>query len=165
MTTSAAPANAILLARIAELEAQLGNIPDPLQADELQQTLWLSGRYSCGRTASNRLKLTFTAQKGARNRDNARVYGAIREFVAYSDVAEHALSVLSSGNNLVDITAFESPWSNNSKRSDWVLTSITPRERLIQSAATEPPNEDPASSVETPGPSMARPSSSEIPSF
>jgi hypothetical protein len=90
MTTSAIPTKAILLARIAELEAQLGKIPDKLQADELQQTLWLSGRYTCGHTASNRLKITFTAQKGARNRYNARVYGAIREFKAYGDVAEQA---------------------------------------------------------------------------
>jgi hypothetical protein len=73
--------------------------------------------------------------------------------------------VLSGDNKLVDITAFESPWGNNTRRSDWVITSIIPRERMIQAAASEPPTEDPASGDVTVDPSLAGTSFDEIPSF
>jgi hypothetical protein len=110
-----------LTSRVAELEAAL----EAAQSTELRTTVWLSGEYRVGTTSANKTKVAFSCQKSIKTQAGSRAYGQYHNFVAYGEMADEAMALFAAGEKLFTITAFESPWSNNSKRSDWVVTSIT----------------------------------------
>jgi hypothetical protein len=123
-------ANAALQDRIDQLEAALAATgADDTQRDELSQTLWIGDRYTPGKTRAGKPKVNFSAQKSVTDQGGQRHYGPYRSFVAYGDLATTAIGILQGDDHLVDITAFESPWTDRSRRSDWVITSIAVRPR------------------------------------
>lgn len=127
---------ATLEARITELEAALKEA----NKYEMKSTLWLNDLVTTDRTKSDRLVVKFSAQKGVKHTDGSRIYGASWNFVAYGDTAERFQELTAAGERLVTITAFESPWSNGARKSDWVVLSITPYKRpeLGDATATAP---------------------------
>ncbi len=134
--TATAETNAIALeARVAELEAQVTEI----QSCELRTTCWVNDRITTDTTRSGKAVVKFTGQKSVKNADGSRVYGQYHGFVAYGDMADRFAELTAAGEKLMTITAFESPWSNGARRSDWVVTSITPFVR--PEAATAPASE------------------------
>ncbi len=123
---------ATLEAHITELEAALKEA----NKYEMKSTLWLSDLVTTGRTKSDRLVVKFSAQKGVKNADGCRIYGAYWNFVAYGDTAERFQELTAAGERLVTITAFESPWTNGARKSDFVVLSITPYKRPELGEAT-----------------------------
>lgn len=120
-------------ARIAELEAQI----EELQRVELRTTVWINDRITTDSTRSGDPLVKFTGQKSVKNQDGGRIYGQYHNFVAYRDLADRFHELAAAGEKLVIITAFESPWTNGSRKSDWVVTSITPFERPEAGQAPE----------------------------
>ena len=120
-------------ARIAELEARIAE----LDRAELSTTLWANDRVTTDRTRGDKLVVKFSAQKSVKTQDGARVYGQYHNFVAYGDMAEIFQELNAAGEKLLKITAFESPWSNGARKSDWVVTSLAPFERPEQAPADE----------------------------
>jgi hypothetical protein len=148
-TVSAASTKTELLAHIASLESALAATPQAepstIDGNRLVQRLWIGDRYEIGRTQGNALKISFSGQVSAKLQDGTRVYGAYKNFVAYGDQAADAKDILEGTDRLVEIQAFEKPWSNNSKKSDWIILSINPVQRSQPAAqsgeavlATEP---------------------------
>ena len=133
--TSAAKANtAALEARITELETQV----ETLQSCELRTTVWINDRVETGKTSEKKPYAKFSAQKSVKTQVGKRVYGQYHNFVAYGELCEAFLDLRAAGEALVTITAFESPWSNGARKSDWVVTSITPFERPEAGAPASP---------------------------
>lgn len=126
MATATKPnASAANAAKIADLEQQIADLQARLeQRDELSQVLWLDNEYKGGRTKTGRSKVSFSAQKSVL-RGDVRNYGAYKNFVAYGELADAIIPLLQSNERLARISAFESPYSDNSKRSEWVVTEIT----------------------------------------
>jgi hypothetical protein len=124
--TATAKTNAAALeARIAELEAQLQEI----QSSEVRVTVWVNDRITSGTTKSGKPYVKFSAQKSVKNADGTRTYGAYWPFVAYGDLADQFNALRANEQNLLTIAAFESPWANNARKSDFVVTSIQAFER------------------------------------
>lgn len=160
-TTAKAPARAAADAqKIQALEAQVTELQGRLEnSDELNQILWLNDRYSFARTTtSNKQLVRFSAQKSSQRQDGSgRAYGPYKNFVAYDeDLVAAVTEILQSNDKLVRITAFESPWLDNSKRSDWVVTSITVIPRVA-------PEQQHAGGYAQPNPYSGEPSSEEAP--
>lgn len=126
-----AASNAELLEKIQQLTALLEAPAEEPQRDELQQRLWIDeASVVRDHTKSGKRRLTFRAQKSSLDKQSGRrVYGANRSFVALGDLATTVHELLLTGDRLFDLTAWESPWLNGSRRSDWMLTSIHPVER------------------------------------
>lgn len=128
-----------LLAEIDRLNAALAATPaaevSETYGNRLVQILWISDRYEIGKTQGGGLKVSFTGQVSAKNQDAIRVYGAYKNLIAYGEQADAAKAILEGEDRLVEIQAFEKPWSNNAKRSDWVILSISPVERTQPAAA------------------------------
>mgnify|MGYP001809533707 CR=1 FL=1 len=133
-TTKANPALEAAEARITELSARI----EELERTELRTTVWINDRITTDRTKSDKLVVKFSGQKSVKNADGGRVYGQYHNFVAYGDMAETFQQLNEAGEKLVVITAFESPWTNGARKSDWVVTSITPFERPEPGQAAEP---------------------------
>lgn len=133
-TISSSSTKPELLAEIERLGALLGS-QEETYGNRLVQRLWISDRYEIGKTQAGGLKVSFSGQVSARENDGSRSYGAYKNLVAYNENAAAAKAILEGLDRLVEITAFEKPWSNNSKRSDWVILSIAPVERVAQSEA------------------------------
>ncbi len=140
-----------LQSQIAELQAQAEN------RDELSQILWLNDRYSFARTQSTGKQLVrFSAQKSTQKQDGTRSYGPYKNFVCYNEeLVEQITEILQSNDRLVRINGFESPWTDNSKRSDWVVTAISVIPRVA------PENEAPAQGQQAPF--SADPTDEEVP--
>lgn len=155
--TATAPAAAAAHAKkIQELENQIADLQAQLDnGSELSQTLWLNDRFDSDRTRSGKRRVRFSAQKSTVSDDGARAYGAYKNFVAYGELAEHIIRIIQSTENLVHITAFESPWSDNSKRSDWVVKSLTVIPRLDDRPAPD--------LSEQPAPFAGEPTDEEVP--
>ena len=128
--TSAAKATAD---RIAELEAQITE----LQSAELRTTVWINDRVETGKTQGGKPYAKFSGQKSVKTADGKRVYGCYHNFVCYGDMADAFIDLRAHDEALVNITAFESPWSNGARKSDWVVTSIAPFERPEAGPAAE----------------------------
>jgi hypothetical protein len=158
MATATKPnATAAHVAKIADLEQQITALQTRLeQRDELSQVLWLNDRYTVARTQGDRLKVRFSAQKSVL-RGEHRSYGEYRNFVAYGELAETIIPMLQSTERLARISAFESPWSDNSKRSDWVVTELTVIPRVEPAASEEP------AATEQPVPFTQDPTDEEVP--
>jgi len=128
MATAATKTNPALEAaeaRITGLEARIKE----LKRIELSTTVWVNDRITTDRTRSDKLKVTFSGQKSVKTADGGRVYGQYHNFVAYGEMAEHFQALIGAGERLLHITAFESPWTNGARKSDWVVISIAPFER------------------------------------
>ncbi len=123
-----------LEARIIELEARI----EDLQRVELSTTVWINDRITSDTTRGGDPLVKFSGQKSVKAADSGRVYGQYHNFVAYRDMADTFNQLHAAGEKLVTITAFESPWSNGARRSDWVVTSITPFVRPEAAPASEP---------------------------
>jgi hypothetical protein len=136
-------------ARIAELEDRIAE----LDRTELSTTLWVNDRITNDRTKSGSPSVKFSAQKSVKTDGGGRVYGQYHNFVAYGDMAELFAELNAAGEKLLRITAFESPWSNGARKSDWVVTSLTPFER---------PEPTPASAA-TAAPFSQEPTDEEVP--
>jgi hypothetical protein len=134
MPSTAAKANTTALeARITELEAQI----ETLQSCELRTTVWINDRVETGKTQSDKPYAKFSAQKSVKTSTGKRVYGQYHNFIAYGEMADLFISLRANDEALMTITAFESPWTNGSRKSDWVVTSITPFERPEAGPADE----------------------------
>jgi hypothetical protein len=139
--TSAAKAAAD---RIAELEAQVAE----LQSCELRTTVWINDKIETGKTQSGKPYAKFSGQKSVKNADGKRIYGQYHNFVCYGDMADAFATLRADEQNLLTITAFESPWSNGTRKSDWVVTSIQAFERPEAgpaAEAAEPFSQEPSS--------------------
>lgn len=132
-TATAKINTAALEARIAELEAQIAE----LQSCEVRTTVWVNDRITSGTTKGNKPYVKFSAQKSVKSQDGTRTYGAYWPCVIYGDLADQFMALRADGQNLLTITAFESPWANNARKSDFVVTSITPFERPEAGPAAE----------------------------
>lgn len=141
-----------LQATIAELQGRLET------RDELSQILWLNDRYSFARTQSTGKQLVrFSAQKSTQKQDGSgtRAYGAYKNFVCYDEqLVADITEVLQSNDRLVRINAYEQPWSDNSKRSDWVVVGFSVIPRVA-------PENEPAQ--EQSAPFSAEPASEDVP--
>jgi hypothetical protein len=140
--TKTNPALEAAEARIVELEARI----EELQRVELSTTVWINDRITADKTKAGDPLVKFSAQKSVKNQDGGRVYGQYHNFVAYGPMAELFHELAAAGEKLVNITAFESPWSNGARKSDWVVTSITPFKRPEAgpaAEAAEPFSQDP----------------------
>jgi len=129
-------------ARISELEATI----EQLQQMEVRTTVWINDRVTTDTTRSGKTVVKFSGQKSVKTQDGGRVYGAYWNFVAYGDMADRFAELAAAGEKLVTITAFESPWTNGARKSDFVVLSLTPFERpeagpAVQAA--EPFSQDP----------------------
>ena len=120
-------------ARIAELEATI----EQLQSYEVCTTVWINERITVDKTKGGSPLVRFSGQKSVKNQDGSRVYGSYWNFVAYGDMADAFHVLAAAGEKLVTITAFESPWSNGVRKSDFVVQSITPFERPEAGPAAE----------------------------
>lgn len=133
-TTKANPALEAAEARITELSARI----EELERTELRTTVWINDRVTSDSTKGGDPLVKFSGQKSVKNQDGNRIYGQYHNFVAYRELAERFHELAAAGEKLVTITAFESPWTNGSRKSDWVVTSITPFERPEAAPAAEP---------------------------
>jgi hypothetical protein len=122
-------------ARIAELEARL----ETAERAEVNTTVWVNDRVTSDLTRSGKLVLKFSGQKSAKLQDGSRVYGAYWNFVAYGELAERFQELNAASEKLLRITAFESPWTNGARKSDFVVTSLTPFERSEPASAGDAP--------------------------
>jgi phosphoserine aminotransferase len=158
MATATKPnATAAHVAKIADLEQQIADLQARLeQRDELSQVLWLNNEYKVGRTQAGKTKVSFSAQKSVL-RGDVRNYGAYKNFVAYGELADAIVPLLQSNERLARVSGFESPWSDNSKRSDWVVTEITIIPRVEPAASEEP------TATEQPVPFAQDPAGEEVP--
>jgi hypothetical protein len=132
MTNSATATKATLASDLEAAEARIAELEDriaELDRTELSTTLWVNDRITNDRTKSGSPLVKFSAQKSVKTQDGARVYGQYHNFVAYGDMAELFAELNAAGEKLLRITAFESPWSNGARKSDWVVTGLTPFER------------------------------------
>ena len=120
-------------ARIAELELRLAE----RDRIELSTTLWVNDRITNDRTKSGSPLVKFSAQKSVKTQDGGRVYGQYHNFVCYGETADLFSELNAAGEKLLRITAFESPWSNGARKSDWVVTSLAPFERPEQAPSDE----------------------------
>ena len=139
MATATKPNTSVAhAAKIVELEQQVADLQARLeQRDELSQVVWLNDRYTVARTQAGKTAIRFSAQKSVL-RGESRSYGAYKNFVAYGEMAESIIPLLQSTERLARISAFESPWSDNSKRSDWVVTELTIIPRVEPAHSEEP---------------------------
>jgi hypothetical protein len=129
----------IFQARVASLEDQIST----MEQCEVRTTVWINDRITTDTTRSGKNLVKFSGQKSARNQDGTRVYGAYWNFVAYGDMADRFAELAADNQKLVTITAFESPWTNGARKSDFVVLSITPFARPEAAPASEPgPAED-----------------------
>lgn len=115
-----------------ELREQLAAANEELERlglVELRTRVWINDRMTTETTRSNSFKLSFSGQKSKKLENGSRVYGQYHNFVAFGETAEALHALLTSGEQLLQIEAFESPWSNNAKRSDWVVKTFAPVER------------------------------------
>ena len=141
-TTKPNPALEAAEARIAELQARI----EQLERVELHTTVWINDRITTDSTRGGDPLVKFSGQKSVKGQDGSRIYGQYHNFVAYRGLAERFHDLIGAGEKLVTITAFESPWTNGSRKSDWVVTSITPFERPEAgpaAEAAEPFSQDP----------------------
>lgn len=143
---------------IESLQQQITALQEQLEnRDELSQILWLNDRYSFDVTQSGKRRVRFSAQKSTQKSDGSRAYGAYKNFVCYNeDLIGEITEVLQSNDRLVRINAFESPWTDNSKRSDFVVTAIS----VIPRVSPEP---EAAASQPQPAPFSAAPADEEVP--
>jgi TolA-binding protein len=113
-------------AEIQQLRQQVAQLQEQLETrDELSQILWVNDRQrSIGRTKNGKSFVRFSAQKSTKLDNGTRAYGAYKNFVAYGDMCAEVNRVFEGEERLVRINGFESPWLDNSKRSDYVVTSI-----------------------------------------
>jgi hypothetical protein len=132
-TATTKATTAALEARVLELETQV----EDLRSCELRTTVWINDRVETGKTQGGKPYAKFSGQKSVKTADGKRVYGCYHNFVAYGDMADAFINLRAQDRNLLTITAFESPWSNGARKSDWVVTSITPFERPEAGPATE----------------------------
>jgi len=134
-TTKAALSNEleIFQARVASLEDQIST----MEQCEVRTTVWINDRITTDTTRSGKNLVRFSGQKSARNQDGTRVYGAYWNFVAYGDMADRFAELAADNQKLVTITAFESPWTNGARKSDFVVLSITPFARPEAAPASE----------------------------
>jgi hypothetical protein len=141
-----------LQAQVAELQAQAES------RDELSQILWLNDRYSFARTQAGKQLVRFSAQKSTQKQDGTRSYGPYKNFVCYNEeLVEQISEILQSNDRLVRVNGFESPWTDNSKRSDWVVTAISVIPRVA------PENEPSAPTQEQQVPFSADPTDEKVP--
>lgn len=121
-TTKANPALEAAETRIIELEARI----EELERVELRTTVWINDRITHDVTKGDKPLVKFSGQKSVKAADGSRHYGQYHNFVAYGEMAELFNELNAAGEKLVHITAFESPWSNGARKSDWVVLSIAP---------------------------------------
>ena len=131
--TKANPALEAAEAQITELQARI----EGLERVEVRTTVWINDRVTTDRTKSDKLVVKFSGQKSVKNQNGDRVYGSYWNFVAYGDMAEAFQALADAGEKLVTIEAFESPWTNGARKSDFVVKSITPFERPEAGQAPE----------------------------
>jgi hypothetical protein len=112
-------------ARIAELEATVKH----LKSCELSTTIWVNDKTTTDVTKGGKPVVKFSGQKSAKTQDGGRVYGCYHGFVAYGEMADRFQELASAGVRLMAITAFESPWTNGARRSDWVVLSLKAYEK------------------------------------
>jgi hypothetical protein len=143
MPTATAKSNAAAIERdldVAALEARIAELSErvtELQSCELRTTVWINDRVETGKTQGNKPYAKFSGQKSVKTANGSRVYGCYHNFVAYGDMADTFVDLRARNEALLTITAFESPWSNGARKSDWVVTSITPFERPEAGPAAE----------------------------
>lgn len=110
---------------VAELQQQIAQLQLQLeQRDEFCQILWLNDRRTIGTTKNGKPFVRFTAQKSTKLTNGSRAYGAYKNLVAYGEMADEVGAIFDNQERLVRISGFESPWLDNSKRSDFVVTAI-----------------------------------------
>jgi hypothetical protein len=132
--TATAKTTAALEARIAELETQV----EQLRSCELRTTVWINDRVSFDKTKTDKPLVKFSGQKSVKTADGGRVYGQYHNFVAYgAELVDQFKALRDADESLVSITAFESPWANGARKSDWVVLSIAPFERPEPGAPAE----------------------------
>lgn len=145
--------NQRLAAQLSMLTAQAAPAEEGERPNELRQRLWLNDRYSFSTTRNTGNKsIRFSAQKSVRKQDGSRAYGEYRNFVAYGEDADVVQEIFSQEDRLVDIEAFESPYQDGSKRSEWVIVKIA----LV-------PREEPAAPVQHALPFAQEPSGEKVP--
>jgi hypothetical protein len=132
-TATTKATTAALEARVLELETQI----EELRSCELRTTVWINDKIEVDKTKGGKPSVKFTGQKSVKSADGKRIYGMYHRFVCYGEMAELFHQLRANNEALVTITAFESPWSNGTRQSDWVVTSITPFERPEAGPAAE----------------------------
>jgi hypothetical protein len=149
--------NQALVERIAQLEATLaGSGGDGAsESNKLVQRLWINGSFTTGQTRASGLKLSFSGQYSSLDKQSGRRnYGGYKNFVAYGAAAEAARAIYEGKTRLVNVEAFERPWSDNSKKSEWVILSITaydPEYTAPVSAGEAVPADEPVPDYSTEG--------------
>lgn len=133
-------ATASAKATITELEATISELQATIaeqQSCELRTTMWVNDRIVCDTTKAGKAIVKFSAQKSVKTADGGRVYGAYMNFVCYGEMADRFHELAAAGEKLIAITAFESPWTNGARKSDWVVLSLTPFARPEAAPAAE----------------------------
>lgn len=127
--------------------------PAPQQRDQLEQTVWLqtnapdSDRRSW--TQDGDMIIRFGAQYAALDkRTGQRLYGPYKNFVAYGALAQQVNELFMGDSRLARIGAYErpsTPSENGTRRSEWVLTTITvvPRVQPAAPATVAQPTAEP----------------------
>lgn len=141
---------AAALERVSSLELELTNLHQeaaaPERRDHLEQVMWLQREAPADRdrgfTREGSLWLRCGAQYAAVDRQSGRrSFGAYKNLVAYGEVARALDEVFATETRLVAVTAYERPWTSSQegpRRSDWVVTSVTPIARTAPAAPSAP---------------------------
>ena len=153
---------------VAELEAAKARITElESSGEQLNQTLWLQRTPPKGSrqgfTPNGTAFIKFGAQYGYLNKKtNSRLFGGMKFFTAYGELAETIGELFNTDDRLVRITAYERPWHGttagpegpvSTRNTEWIVVSFQPVARL----------DSPAPMSEPEAPFSGEPTSEEVP--